>query len=211
VYVPEHFREERLEVLQALIERHPLATLVAVTDEGLSGNHIPMLAELRPDGGILRGHIARANALWRKLPPDADVLAIFAGADSYVSPNWYPSKREHGKAVPTWNYATVHVNGTIRFIDDALWLQELVTRLTDEHERDRSDRWHVSDAPADYIAGMMRAIVGFEITVSRLVGKFKGSQNRSPEDRSGVRTALRAEDRSPLELSELAPGTEPSR
>ncbi len=208
MYVPEHFHEQRLEVLQALVERHPLATLVAATDEGLTANHIPMLAELRADGGVLRGHIARGNTLWRKLPPDASVLAIFVGADSYVSPNWYPSKREHGKAVPTWNYATVHIHGAIRFIDDAPWLQELVTRLTDVHEGTRSDRWHVSDAPADYIVGMLRAIVGFEIKVARVIGKFKGSQNRSSVDRSGVRTGLRAENRNALELSELAPGAD---
>jgi transcriptional regulator len=209
VYVPEHFRETRTEVLQAFIERHPLGTLVATTAEGLTANHIPMRAELQAGGrGVLRGHIARANSLWRELPAGAAVLAIFFGADTYVSPTWYPSKREHGKAVPTWNYATVHLQGSIRFIDDAGWLRTFVEALTDEHEHGRVNRWHVSDAPADYLEGMMRAIVGFEIEVSSIVGKFKGSQNRSLADRAGAVAALRAEGRPPEEIAELVPGSE---
>lgn len=209
MYVPEHFRETRVEVLQALIDRHPLATLVAMTSEGLTANHIPLQAQLRADGGgLLRGHIARSNSLWRTLENDAAVLAIFAGAENYVSPTWYPSKREHGKAVPTWNYATVHIQGNIRFIDDASWLRDFVVLLTDVHEGGREHRWHVSDAPADYIDGMLRAIVGFEIRVSGIVGKFKGSQNRSAADRAGVNAALRTAGRSAEEVAELAPGSD---
>jgi transcriptional regulator len=208
VYVPEHFREARIEVLQAFVERHPLATLVAMTSEGLTANHVPLEAQLRADAGgllLLRGHIARSNSLWRELKNNAAVLAIFTGADDYVSPSWYPSKREHGKAVPTWNYATVHVKGCIRFIDDVAWLRDFVGALTDMHEHGRVNRWHVSDAPAEYIEGMLRAIVGFEIEVSSIVGKFKGSQNRSSADRAGVHAALQAEGRSPEELAELVP------
>jgi transcriptional regulator len=206
VYVPEHFRETRIDVLQALVERHPLATLVAMTAEGLTANHIPLQAQLRAGGrGILRGHIARANSLWRELHSDAAVLAIFIGADDYISPSWYPSKQEHGKAVPTWNYATVHIKGSIRFIDDAAWLRDFVGSLTDVHEQGRVNRWHVSDAPADYIDGMLRAIVGFEIEVSSVVGNFKGSQNRSVADRAGVNAALRTAGRRPDELAELVP------
>jgi transcriptional regulator len=209
VYVPEHFRETRLEVLQAFVEHHPLATVVAVTSAGLVANHIPLMAEFsRQGGGVLRGHIARANSLWRELPDGGAVLAIFDGADSYVSPRWYPSKREHGKVVPTWNYATVHVNGNIRFIEDAAWLGELVTSLTDVHERGRADRWHVSDAPRDYIDAMLRAIVGLEISVTRIVGKFKGSQNRPAADRAAVAAALRAEGRSAEEIAEIAPNAD---
>ena len=120
MYVPEYFRETRIEVLQAFLERHPLATLVAMTEQGLSANHLPLLAQLTAAGGVLRGHLARANSLWRELKPEAQVLAVFTGADSYVSPDWYPSKREHGKVVPTWNYATVHIHGTIRFKSPSL-------------------------------------------------------------------------------------------
>jgi transcriptional regulator len=206
VYVPEHFRETRIDVLQAFIERHPLATLVALTAQGLCGNHIPMQARLSAEsGGMLRGHIARSNSLWRDLPPAAPVLAIFTGADGYVSPNWYPEKRQHGKVVPTWNYAAVHVGGSIRFIDDASWLRELVGSLTDMFEAPLPEHWRVSDAPADYIEGMLRAIVGFEITVTGVAGKFKGSQNRSAADRAGVDAALRSAGRTAAEIGELVP------
>ena len=211
MYVPAHFAETRVEVLQALIERHPLGTLVAVTSAGLTANHIPMQAQLREGGrGRLRGHIARGNSLWRELAADAAVLAIFMGADHYISPNWYPSKQEHGKAVPTWNYATVHLQGTIRFVEDAAWLREFVTELTDVHEHARPNRWHVGDAPADYLDGMLRAIVGFEIDVTSIVGKFKGSQNRVASDRDGVRSALQAEAAPGVDLSELVRDPDPS-
>jgi transcriptional regulator len=204
VYVPEHFSETRLEVLQAFIERHPLATLVAMTAAGLTANHVPVRAQLRAGGtGLLQGHIARANPLWRALERGATVLAVFTGADTYVSPAWYPSKREHGKVVPTWNYAAVHVRGRIRFVEEAAWLRGLVGSLTDEHERGGSPPWRVSDAPADYIEAMLRAIVGFEIEISEVVGKFKGSQNRPAADRAAVREALRGAGRSADEIAEL--------
>ena len=206
MYVPDHFRESRTEVLQAFVDRHPLATLVAMTQEGLTANLIPLQSKLTADGrGTLRGHIARSNSLWRQLEQGAGVLAIFSGANSYVSPNWYPSKREHGKAVPTWNYATVHIKGGIRFTDDASWLRDFVESLTDKHEEGRPQRWHVGDAPADYLAGMLRAIVGFEIEVCSIDGKFKGSQNRSDADRVGVREALIAAGRDAEAIAELAP------
>jgi transcriptional regulator len=208
MYVPEHFRETRLEVLQGLVDRHPLATLVAMTDEGLAANHIPMRSHLEEGGrGYLRGHIARGNSLWRKLQNDAKVLSIFMGTDQYISPNWYPTKQEHGKVVPTWNYATVHIHGTIRFIDDATWLREFVTGLTDVHEAPRANPWHVSDAPVDYINANLRAIVGLEISISSVVGKFKGSQNRSAADRDGVRAGLGKDGRTPDEIAEIAPGS----
>jgi transcriptional regulator len=210
VYIPEHFRETRIDVLQAFVERHPLATLVAMTSDGLTANHIPLQARLGIEGGgILRGHIARSNSLWRELQPDAAVLAIFTGADSYISPSWYPSKREHGKAVPTWNYATVHIKGNIHFIDDAAWLRDFVGALTETHERGRPQRWHVSDAPVEYIDAMLRAIVGFEIKVSSIAAKFKGIQNRSTADRTAVNAALHAAARESDEIAEIVPGTEP--
>jgi transcriptional regulator len=206
VYVPEHFRETRIEVLQGFVEQHPLATLVAMTPQGLTANHIPLQSQLAAaGGGVLRGHVARANSLWRELSPDAPVLAIFSGADAYISPNWYASKAEHGKVVPTWNYAAVHVSGTIRFIEDAAWLRGFVAALTDTHEAKHQRPWHLSDAPPDYIAGMLRAIVGFEIRIAAIAGKFKGSQNRAAADRAGVDAALRAAGRNSRDVSELVP------
>lgn len=206
MYVPEQFRETRVEVLQAFVNRHPLAAVVALTTRGLAANHIPLRSQLTgPGSGVLRGHIARANSLWHDLAPGAPVLAVFTGPESYVSPGWYPSKVQHGKVVPTWNYAAVHVSGTIRFIDDLAWLREFVAALTEVHEAGSVRRWQVSDAPADYIEGMLRAIVGFEITVTEVVGKFKGSQNRPPADRVAVADALRAAGRSAAELAELVP------
>jgi len=205
LYVPEHFRETRIEVLRALIARYPLGTLVAVTSEGITANHIPMQLLPAADGpALLRGHIARANPLWRLLQNDAPVLAVFIGPDHYVSPTWYPSNREHGKAVPTWNYATVHIRGQIRFIEDGGWLRSLVESLTDEHERGIPNRWRISDAPPDFIDGMVRAIIGFEIRVSAIEGKVKASQNRSAADRTGVAEALLAAGLPPEDVAQLA-------
>ena len=206
MYVPEHFRETRIEVLQGFVEQHPLATLVAMTPQGLTANHIPLQSQLAAaGGGVLRGHVARANSLWRELSPDAPVLAIFSGADAYISPNWYASKAEHGKVVPTWNYAAVHVSGRIRFIEDAAWLRGFVAALTDTYEAKHTRPWHVSDAPPDYIEGMLRAIIGFEIQIAGIAGKFKGSQNRAAADRAGVDAALRSAGRNSDDLAELVP------
>jgi transcriptional regulator len=209
MYVPEHFRESRAQVLHPFIAAHPLATLVAHTAQGLIANHIPMLwrgAASAQGLGILRGHIARANRLWRVVDGGASVLAIFSGAQHYVSPNWYPSKRTDGKAVPTWNYAAVHVRGNVRFIEDSGWLRALVEDLTEVHEAGRPERWHVSDAPAAYIDAMLRAIVGFEIEITGIEGKFKGSQNRSIEDRTSVAARLREQGFSAPQLEEVVPG-----
>jgi transcriptional regulator len=221
MYNPAHFRETRPEVLRAFIARHPLGVLIAHGSDGLSADAVPMqlLAErdapaADPPGGdapagapgtpgVLRGHIARANPLWRTLAPGASVLTLFHGAVHYVSPSWYPSKREHGRVVPTWNYALVQARGAIRFFEDPRWLGALVESLTDTHEHLRAARWRVTDAPPDYLDGMLRGIVGFEITLSAIEGKFKASQNRSSADRDGVRSGLRAEGVSPADLEEL--------
>jgi transcriptional regulator len=202
MYVPEHFRESRIDALQALIRRHPLAVLIANTDSGLSADHIPM--QLRAGSGWqLRGHVARANPLWGRLAAGSQILAIFRGAEHYVSPSWYASKAEHGMVVPTWNYAAVHVTGSIRFIEDPAWLLALVESLTDAHEQGRADRWHVTDAPADYRDGRLRAIVGFEIAVTSIIGKFKSSQNRPAADRAGVVRGLRADGVTDEDMTEL--------
>jgi transcriptional regulator len=210
LYVPKHFQETRIEVLQSFIKRHSLGTLVAVTSQGITADHIPMQLLSPPDGAaVLRGHVARANPLWQLADCRVPVLAVFLGPDHYVSPSWYPSKQVHGRVVPTWNYAAVHVHGQIRFIEDPRWLYALIESLTDEHESDSSNRWRITDAPADYIEGMVRAIVGFEIQVSGIEGKFKGSQNRSAADRAAVAEALRAAGVAADDIAEIAPGAVP--
>ena len=195
MYLPGHFVESRTEVLHALMRSRPLATLVTLCDSGLVANHIPVetLSDPAPHG-VLRGHIARANPLWREYRTDADALAIFQGPQVYISPSFYPSKRETGQVVPTWDYAVVHARGTLRFVQDAEWLRALVTRLTDAHEAPRPVRWKVTDAPPPYIDKMLSLIVGFEISIGSLTGKWKLSQNHSEANRRGVVTGLRAGD-----------------
>jgi transcriptional regulator len=207
VYRPAHFAEDRLDVLQDLVRRHPLATLIAQRGSTIDADHVPVLID--PDDGpcgTLRGHVARANGLWKSVATDSEVLAIFHGIDHYVSPGWYPSKRVDGKVVPTWNYVVVHARGPIRFRHEPEWLHALVTRLTDMHESARHEPWRVSDAPDDYIKGMLRAIVGFESPLSSLTGKWKMSQNRAPEDRDGVAAGLAREAaRAPYEPGDPRP------
>jgi transcriptional regulator len=194
MYLPDHFREDRPEVLRDFIGRHPLGALVAMTDEGLTANHIPMVFSER-DGlaGVLSGHVARANPIWKTLEADSKVLVIFSGPSRYITPSWYPSKREHGKVVPTWNYSVVHAHGTIRFDENPDHTLAHLHKLTDLQEGSRAEPWKVNDAPAAFINAMLKAIVSFEIPLTRLVGKFKASQNRTDSDRNAVREGLRAE------------------
>ena len=187
MYEVEAFREDRVEVMHALIKAHPLATLVTHTAQGLDANHIPLLIDPEPTPrGTLLGHVARSNPVWHTWGGGAEVLAIFQGPQGYISPSWYPSKRDTGKVVPTWNYAVVHAHGIPVVHEDAEWLRKLVTRLTESQESQREQPWQVTDAPHDYINTMLKGIVGLEITVSRLQGKWKMSQNRLPQDREGV-------------------------
>jgi transcriptional regulator len=208
MYLPSHFREERLDVLHAFIERHPLGALVAASNDGLTADHLPMLLA-RDTGarGTLHGHVARANPLWRSLAAGSGVLVLFGGADAYVSPSWYPSKAATGKVVPTWNYAVVHVRGSIRFFEDAARLHALVAALTNHHERTQASPWSVDDAPERYVQAQLRAIVGFEIEIFDIVGKFKASQNRSQEDRAGVRASLQSRNAEDLEELVRSPAT----
>jgi transcriptional regulator len=205
MYVPRHFEESRVEVLHELIRRHPLATLVAVTPEGPEASHVPFELDIEPQPfGTLRCHLARANPLWRQLAADKQVLVVFQGAESYISPAWYASKKEHGKVVPTWDYVTVHAHGVPTVTHDAQWLRTLVETLTNRHEQGRPDPWHVSDAPADYVEKMLAAIVGVEIPVQRLVGNWKLSQNRSAADREGVIAGLERDGAAPqLDVASL--------
>ena len=194
MYLPAHFEERRPEVLHELVRTHPLGLLVTLTDSGLKANSVPFFLDSDPTGGpgVLRAHVARANPLWREARADVEALVVFQGPQAYVSPGWYPSKAEHGKVVPTWNYVMVQARGTLRAIDDARWVHAFVTRLTDYHEAALPKPWAVTDAPADFVDTMTRAIVGIEITLSALTGKWKVSQNRSVADRAGVASGLRA-------------------
>ncbi len=194
MYLPKHFAQTDAEAMARLLAAHPLATLVWTSADGLTAEHVPMLFDRGAgDGehGTLRGHVARANPIWRAAAA-TPVLAVFQGPQAYITPSWYTAKAEHGKVVPTWNYAVVHAHGTLRAIEDAAWLRALVARLTDRHEAPRAQRWEVDDAPADYITSMLAAIVGIEIPIERIQGKWKVSQNRSAADRAAVVDGLQA-------------------
>lgn len=194
MYLPTHFAETDPARLHALMREYPLAMLIAVADGVATADPVPLEfdAAAGPLGtpGTLRGHVARANPLAQR--GGSAVLAVFSGPQAYVSPGFYASKREHGKVVPTWNYAVVQARGTLRTVDDAPWLRALVGRLTHRHEAPRPAPWAVDDAPADFVAQMLGAIVGIEIPLASLVGKFKLSQNRSAADRQGVLQGLAA-------------------
>lgn len=193
MYLPAHFEQHDPVALQALMRGHPLATLVTLGADGLTADAIPLDYDATAGAhGTLRGHVARANPLWRQADGQV-VLAVFNGPQAYVTPSWYPSKATTHKVVPTWNYAVVHAHGTLRAVEDARWLHDLVARLTLIHEAGRSPPWTVTDAPADYVQQMLRAIVGIEIVVTKLVGKWKVSQNRQDADRLGVAAGLQAE------------------
>lgn len=193
MYNPSGFAIKDLHELQQQILDTRLAVVITHDEQGLQASHLPLL--FSPDQGphgTLYGHFARANRQWKALQNGAEALVIFAGADAYVSPGFYPSKAEHGKVVPTWNYVAVHAYGTAEVFTDADRLLNLVSALTDRHEAGRAQPWEVTDAPADYIDGMLKAIVGFALPIQRLEGKRKLSQNRSTTDIAGVREGLAA-------------------
>ena len=193
LYVP-RFNVMEPDDVRPFVEAVATAQLVTVGDDGLpDATFLPVLWE----GDRLVGHLARANAHWRRIITDSPALAIVTGPDTYVSPSWYATKAEHGKVVPTWNYSVVHLRGRIVVHDDPDWVRALVTRLTDRHEGEREERWHVTDAPEDYIVKNLRPIVGVELLVDSVEAKAKLSQNRSDEDRVGVAEGLRADGRDP--------------
>jgi transcriptional regulator len=191
MYVPAHFEETRPEILHQLIRDHALATLVTLGPEGLNANHIPFELDPGPAPfGTLRGHVARGNPVWRDFSRDVEALAVFQGPQAYISPSWYQTKRESGKVVPTYNYIVVHAYGPMRIIEDRTWLRGLVERLTTRYEAGRAEPWKVTDAPADFVEQMLGAIIGIEIPLTKVLGKWKVSQNRPSADRDGVVTGL---------------------
>jgi len=194
VYVPHFNAMDDPDEIRAFVAAVGSAELVTV---GADGTPIATLLPVlwSEDGGTVVTHMARANQHWRSIPPASRALAVVAGPQAYVSPSWYASKAEHGRVVPTWNYSTVHLVGTVTVHDDPAWVRSAVTRLTDRHERPRDEPWAVTDAPAGYVDKQLRAIVGLEMTVERVQGKAKLSQNRSEADRAGVVTGLRREGR----------------
>lgn len=194
MYLPPAFEETRPDALRALIAAHPLGALVTHGAGGLDANHIPFeLDATTGPHGLLRAHVARANPVWQQAG-NTEVLVIFQAADGYISPNWYPSKPEHHRHVPTWNYAVVHAHGVLRIRDDERFVRGLVARLTREHEaRSQQPRpWKMGDAPSDYIDGLLQVIVGIEVEITRLVGKCKLGQNRETRDRLGAAEGLAA-------------------
>jgi transcriptional regulator len=194
MYVPPHFVEDDKSALHRAIRETRLATLVTLGSEGLEASHVPILLD-EGEGpfGVIRGHLARANPQWRRAATETLALAMFLGPDAYVSPNWYATKRETGKVVPTWNYLAIHAYGRVEFFEDAERLRAIVTSLTQPHEGRREKPWAVSDAPEDYIQAQLRGIIGFRLPIDRLEGKWKLSQNRPEVDRRGVIEGLEGE------------------
>jgi transcriptional regulator len=201
VYIPPHFNEDRVDVLQHLIRGHGLATLVTYGPSGLIASHVPLVLDTSDTSasaagaaasyGTLRGHLSRANQQWRDYSPDVPALAIFAGPQHYITPAWYPAKAEHGKVVPTWNYIVVHAYGRLETYEDRESLLANVEALTTHHEASRPEPWKVSDAPASYIDAQLKGIIGISLRIDRLEGKWKISQNRSAADQASVAAALR--------------------
>ncbi len=192
MYIPSAFEQPDPRALHALIRSHPFGTLVVPSPSGLEVNHLPFVLQADPaPAGLLHAHVARGNPVWRALAEAAEAVVIFQGPDHYISPTWYPSKAEvGGKVVPTWNYAVVHAHGPARAVDDRGWLARHLAELVAINEAGREPAWRIDDAPADFVEKMIGAVVGIEIPIRRLVGKWKLNQNRSALDREGVVVAL---------------------
>ena len=199
MYTPKDFRVDDLPTLHADMQRNNFATLVTLTSSGLVATHLPILLDTdHGPFGTITGHVSRANTQWQTTDPATEALLIFTGPDTYVTPNWYPAKRETHRVVPTWNYAAIHAYGTLEVFDDPTRLLDVVTRLTNRHETPRTQPWAVSDAPDDFVQGMLRGIVGIALRVTRLEGKVKMSQNRPAADHAGVVDGLRLDGQSRL-------------
>ena len=188
MYIPEHFSIKSTNVLHGIIQAHPLGALVTMTPDGLDANHIPF--ELNSEQNLLTAHVARANPVWQQCGDGMDVMVIFRGKESYVSPNWYPSKHESHRQVPTWNYVVVHAHGRLTVQNEEKFVRGVVARLTRTHEANEPKPWKMGDSAPEYIDGMIKAIVGIEIAITRLEGKAKLSQNREERDRLNAAEVL---------------------
>ena len=205
MYIPAHFAETRKEVLHSRIVQHPFGTLITHGSGGLDANHIPFeLAAEDGELGVLRAHVARANPVWQEVANGDEVLVVFHAGDAYISPNWYPSKHELHKQVPTWNYMVVHAHGRMTILDDERYVRGVVGRLTRTHEASEPKPWKMGDAPKDYVDAMVKAIVGVQIEITRLVGKSKLSQNKEARDIQGAAEALKSSGESQLADAMLA-------
>lgn len=192
MYIPNQFDEPRIEVMHDLIRALPLATLITLSAGGLNANHIPLFLSAEPAPfGVLRGHVARANPVWFDLEKNVEALAVFHGPDAYITPSWYASKQETGKVVPTWNYAVVHAYGGLRVVDDVSWIRSQLEALTSHNEAPFSEPWPVLDAPYEFTEKLIEAIVGIEITITKLSGKWKVSQNQPERNQASVISGLR--------------------
>lgn len=193
MYIPKHNEETRIDVLDRLMRSQPLASLITLGASGLFATHLPLVVHREDDRhATLRGHLSRANRQWQEFSSEIDALAIFSGPQHYITPSWYPEKAETGKVVPTWNYAVVHAYGPLRIIEDPAWLLTHLNSLTDTHEASRPEPWSVADAPADFIATIACGIVGLEMKIERLEGKWKVSQNQNARTRASVAEGLEA-------------------
>ena len=199
MYLPAHFAESRPEELQRIIRSHPLGMLVAQADDRLDADHLPFEFDAdRGEHGVLVAHVARANPVWQRCPTGTPVLVVFRGAQGYISPNWYPSKHEAHRQVPTWNYEVVHAHGVISIHDDERYVRGVVARLTRRHEASQARPWRIGDAPPDYIDSLLGLIVGIEVAVTSLVGKSKLSQNKDARDRLGAAEGLEEQEQAGL-------------
>jgi transcriptional regulator len=209
MYLPSHFKTPDMESLRQLMRAYPLGALITHGERGLDANHLPFELDAGSgEQGVLRAHVARNNPLWREARDGDEVLVIFKAADSYISPNWYPSKQAHHQQVPTWNYSVVHAHGRIRIHDDVRFVRRLLAGLTRVHEAAEPAPWKMADAPREYIETRLQAVVGIEIEITELVGKFKLSQNKEEADRQGAANTL--QDRGQTALAEAMLSLPPS-
>lgn len=191
MYIPKHFEESNIEVLHEFIKCNPFAALITNTEDGLNAEHIPVYLNTENANRVsVQGHIATSNSLWKRSARAQECLLIFQGSNAYITPNWFPSKETDGRVVPTWNYSVVHVRGNIEFIHEPAWKLELLNKLTAQHENTLNNPWKVSDAPPEFIQKLLPAIVGVEIVVNDIVGKFKLSQNQTQDNRTGIAEGL---------------------
>ena len=202
MYTPKQFHESDIQTMHELMRAQPLATVITCTADGLTANHIPFYLRDNGDKGILQAHVARSNPIWTDFVAGERVLVVFQDVDAYISPSWYASKADDHKVVPTWNYGAVHVHGVLRVVDDAAWIRAQMDALTAQQEAGFAQPWAVADAPSDYIDPMIaRALIGLEIVIERLDGKWKVSQNQSERNRAGVVAGLEANEQ--VEMARL--------